>query len=100
MSAFAKDPDAVLDYPVDWANGPDGSPGWLEDGDTIAESEWFVPDGLTVGTGAQAPSHTDTTTTVWLSGGTLGENYKIVNRVTTTAGRTDDRTITIAIRER
>ena len=34
---FTKDPDAVLDYSVDWSL-------WLA-GDTISSSEWLLDDG-------------------------------------------------------
>jgi hypothetical protein len=44
-------------------------------------------------------SATTTTTTVWLSGGTAGYNYKVENRITTVGGRTDDRTLLIRVRE-
>lgn len=84
-STYVKDPDAILDYQIDWT-------AWLSD-DTIESSEWLVPDGLTLGTGAQAPSNTTTTATCWLSGGTVGERYQVTNRITTAGGRTDDRTI-------
>ena len=88
MSRFTKDPDATLDYKVDWAS-------WLVD-DTITNSTWIVPTGINYETDAN-----DTTSaTVWLSGGSVGSSYEVVNRITTTAGRIDDRTITIRIKEK
>lgn len=75
-----KDPDALLDYATDWSS-------WLDTGDTIASSLWVVPAGLTI----TAQSHTTTGATVWLSGGTLGERYEVVNRITTAQGRIEDR---------
>ena len=80
---FTKDPQAVLDYVNDWS-------AWL-DGDTITASTWTAATGITV----TASTNTTTTATVWLSGGTLGEYYRIVNHITTAAGRQDDRTIVI-----
>jgi hypothetical protein len=88
VSVFVKDPAAVLDYGIDWAD-------WL-DGDTIASSAWTVDAGLT----EDSDSRTATTTTVWLSGGTAGVEYKAVNQIVTAAGRTDERTLTIMVRER
>lgn len=82
-----KDPDAVLDYSWDWT-------AWLGD-DTIVTSEWFV-EGATV----DSDSHDTKTTTVWLSGGTVGDQITAMNRVTTAGGRTDDRTRSIPVRER
>ena len=89
MTTFVKDPDAVLDYAIDWS-------AWLPEGDTINTSTWTVPVGIT----ADSDTHDGTSTTVWLSGGTSGENYELVNRVVTTGGRTDDRTIYVNIRQR
>ena len=85
---FTKDPDAVLDYLIDWTR-------WLAS-DKIATSAWIVPSGLTnVGDSKAA-----TTATVWLAGGTAGQSYTVTNRITTTGGRTEDRSIIIRIEER
>ena len=88
MSRFNKDPDARLDYMVDWTS-------WL-DGDTIANSIWIVPLGIIY----EADTHTGSTATVWLSGGSLDSSYEVVNRITKAAGRIDDRTITIRMKQK
>lgn len=80
---FQKDPVATLDYSVDWSQ-------WLG-ADTLATSTWTVPTGLTQVTA----SNTTTKTTVWLSGGTLGTVYTIKNLITTTGGRTDERSFDV-----
>ena len=80
---FTKDPEAVLDYQVDWSD-------WLDD-DTIDTSEWTVPAGLT----EDSDSNTYTVAKVWLSGGTSGTTYAVENKITTADGRTDERTIYI-----
>ena len=80
---FLKDPDAVLDYSIDWSD-------WLGD-DTIASSSWAASTGITV----DSDTNTTTAAIVWLSGGTAGENYTATNSIVTAAGREDDRTITI-----
>jgi fructosamine-3-kinase len=85
---FTKDPNAVLDYSIDWTR-------WLA-GDQIAASEWIVESGLT----KMADSKTSTSATVWLSGGTAGQSYIVTNRITTAAGRTEDRSFTIRVEER
>ena len=83
LNLFEKDPNAVLDYTIDWT-------AWL-DSDTISSSTWIVPSGIT-----EDSSTNDTEITViFLSGGTAGEIYSVTNRITTAAGRTDDRTIRI-----
>lgn len=83
-----KDPDAVLDYGLDWT-------AWL-DGDTISTSTWTVPEGIT----KDSDTKDTTTTTIWLSGGTDGSSYELTNHIVTAAGREDDRSITITMRER
>jgi hypothetical protein len=85
---YTKDPNAVLDYVLDWTK-------WLN-GDTIATSTWIVPPGLTLN------SHTNTTTrsTAWISGGSAGQSYTVTNRITTLGGRTEDRSFIIAVAER
>jgi hypothetical protein len=85
---FTKDPNAVLDYSIDWTR-------WLV-GDQIATSEWIIPSGLT----KMADSKTATSATVWLSGGAVGQPYTVTNRITTAAGRTEDRSFTIRVEER
>ena len=86
--SFTKDPDAVLDYQVNWAT-------WLGD-DTISTSDWIVPTGLT----EDSASNTTTAATIWLSGGTVNTDYAVVNRIVTAGGRTDDRTIVIRVRNK
>lgn len=88
---FVKDPNAVIDYKIDWS-------AWLTaaDDDTISTSTWIVPSGIT----KDSDSKTTTTATVWLSGGTAGEDYAITNRIVTAGGRTEDRTIRIMVREK
>ncbi len=84
---WIKDPDAVLDYTLDWS-------AWLGD-DTIDTLEVRKNDeGIEI----DSESHTTTTTTVWLSGGMNGTNYSISFRITTTAGRIDERTIVVKVR--
>ena len=83
---FTKDPDAVLDYKFDWALPLEA------DGDKLVSSTWIAGDGLTIDSSTQE----DTYTTVWLSAGNVGK-YVLTNRVTTSWGRTDDRTVYIYV---
>jgi hypothetical protein len=88
-----KDPDEVLDYEVDWS-------GRLDDGDTLATSSWempTVPDEELV-KNSSSINEDETKTLIWLSGGTLGENYELLNRVTTAGGRTMDQTMKLKVR--
>ena len=82
---FTKDPEAVLDYGIDW-----DAHDWLG-ADTISTSTWTVPSGITKVT----DSKTTTTTTIWLSGGTAGETYPVKDHIVTAGGRAEDCTLTI-----
>ena len=85
------DPSAVLDYAVDWT-------AWLAEGETITESTWSVPDGITQTT--PAPSHDGAVATIWLTGGIVGQTYAVTNHITTSQGRQDDRSISVSIHNR
>jgi hypothetical protein len=91
MTAFIKDPSAELDYAVDWATR-----GWLATGETITDSEWTVPSGLVL----ESSSVNGGIATVWLSGGAVNQIYQVTNQITTSAGRIDQRSIEIRVRER
>lgn len=77
-SAVNKDPNAVEDYVLDWSSQLGA--------DTIASSTWTVPTGITQASVTNTPA----TTTIWLSGGALGQDYELLNRITTAGGRTFD----------
>lgn len=86
---YAKDPNATLDYSVDWA-------AWLGATDTIEEASWTAPEGIMVA----AETHTATAATVWLSGGTAGAQYQLTCRISTVEGRIDERTITVRVADK
>lgn len=88
-----KDPDEVLDYQIDWGNA-------LDDGDTIATSVWSISTAPDAVLEIDSDSAAATTTTVWLSAGTLGKRYGLLNRITTVGGRTMDQTVWIKVRAR
>ena len=89
-----KDPDEVLDYRLDWL-GTAAEPGPLFDlGDTISNSLWVVPAGIT----SESETNDDGSVTIWLSGGAIGENYEILNRITTVDGRVFDQTVKIKVK--
>lgn len=87
MKTYYKDPDAVLDYSFDWSN-------WLAD-DSIDTSSWSVPSGVV----KVSSSNSGSLTTVWLSGGKAGESYLITNHIVTSAGREDDRSFLLELKE-
>jgi hypothetical protein len=89
MTTFLKDPDAVLDYSVDWSK-------WLA-GDQIETSAWFLSDPARQ---LSDDSNTTTRTTVWLAGGVASQSYTVTNRITTSGGRTDERSMVIQVQDR
>ena len=93
-----KDPDARLDYTVDWAD-------WIVGGDQIASAHW------TVSTIASDPlplsqfqsnvlTAVDHRCTVYLANGSVGNTYTITNRITTTQGIRDERFFRIIVKQR
>ena len=88
---FIKDPDAVLDYIIDWSD--DSNP-WLATDETISSYTITAETGIT----KDSDNESDGAVTIWLSGGTAGENYTVACRIVTNAGRTDERTIIINCR--
>jgi hypothetical protein len=89
--SFLKAPTETLDYSIDWSD-------WLDD-DAISTSSWSADTGITVATDPAA-SNTATIATVWLSGGTAGQNYKVINTIVTSGERTAIRYIEIRVRNR
>jgi len=98
IQTFRKDPHAVLDYVLDWYNLDDIAehPPYLNEEETISSATWTVATGIT----EDSVSKTDTTTTIWLSGGTAGESYSIACKIVTSDSRTDERTFTVQVENR
>lgn len=85
----AKDPEEVLDYKIDWTKRLGA--------DTIIASDWpDPPAGITVDSALFSAK----TTTIWLSGGTLGKSYTLTNRITTAAGRTMEQSVVLPVKAR
>ena len=101
-TVWIKDPDAVLDWKFDWANTTNGGTiaDWLDiaGGETISTRTVTVSSGLTKDSDSLTDS--DTSVTVWLSGGTAGQDYTVSCLIATSAARTDERSVTIKVRER
>jgi hypothetical protein len=88
-----KSPEAKLPYTL---NLNDVADPWLGAGETITTAVFTVETGLTI----LQQSHTTTTATVKLEGGTVGTDYKVLLTWTTDAGVTDSRFFTVKVRER
>lgn len=91
---FTKDPAEVLDYLFDFAAGHPGP--YLEADETITDHAVTAPTGIDI----DRTTATDTAVTAWLSGGTARTQYRVVCRVTTSAGRQAERSIAINVRPR
>ena len=99
-SSFIKDPDAVLDYRWDWkalTNGT-GPSDWLASGETISSFTIAAVTGITKD--SDSATDTDTSVTAWYSGGTALQDYSVTCQIVTSDNRTDERSITIKVRER
>jgi len=99
-NSFPKAAEAVLEWYFDWkalTNGS-GATNWLADGETITSYEVVVPVGLTLD--SHASINGATVVRAWLSGGVDGQDYRVTCRITTSAGRTDERSMRIRVRPR
>jgi len=81
------DPDAIIDYIIDWTK-------WLA-GDNLATSAWSIANA----TEASSASTTKTAT-VFISAAKPGKVVTMRNRITTAGGRTEDRTLRALVREK
>lgn len=86
---FNKDPTAILDFGVDWSQ-------WMG-ADAIASATWLIP---TAGIFTGAMVTTVTSCSVFLTGGSVGSAYHVVNHIWTVSGRQDERTLQIYVNER
>lgn len=82
----AKTPDEVADFDVRWNEALCG--------DTIVSSTWAdAPAGIVI----QSNSYTAQVTKLWLSGGTVGQNYQFTNTIVTAGGRTLQQDVAIYV---
>ena len=93
MSNFAAkhDPQSTLDYTIDW----DSLLSSVSPADTISLSTWRVEGDGAVTLGSDGIEGSKTST--FVSGGTVGLVAKLINTVTTSGGRTYERTIKLTI---
>lgn len=93
MSFLLKDPDAVLDYLVDWGAEYLGE-------DVLTDSRWSVvpdePDGVSI----VESGFDGRTATTLAAGGIAGRVYRLVNTVVLTSGRHDSRSIVLRVEKR
>ena len=93
MTLLLKDPEATLDYSVDWGAE------YLS-GDVLVESGWTVspaePGGLSI-----VGTHFDLLrASAEVQGGIAGRIYRLTNHVVTAEGRSDSRSILVRVERR
>jgi hypothetical protein len=92
MSFYLKDPEARVDYAVDWAD--------YLDGQTIVASAWSIDPVEQGGIVVDEASFGLLRTAARLSGGVVGHGYSVSNLVTLSDGSADARSINLRVEER
>lgn len=93
MTLLLKDPDAILDYAIDWGAE-------YLDGELIAASQWHVEPAESGGVTIAGSDFSARESKVKAAGGTAGKLYRLVNEVTTDSGRIDSRSILLRVEQR
>lgn len=93
MSLLLKDPEAILDYAIDWAAD-------YLDTDAIVESNWSItpeePGGIELMGSQFEPGFA----AVKAAGGIAGHLYRLTNHVILASGREDSRSIILRVEKR
>ena len=109
--SFYKDPNSVNVFGVRWCSADNTNDATADDSGvlqsaTISTSNWTLDAGITEDSTSLAAFTVrgityglNTVARITLSGGTAGTDYAVLNRITTSDGRTLDHTITIMVRE-
>lgn len=93
MTLLLKDPEAVLDYAVDWGVEYLG-------GDALTQSSWSVVPAESGGLSIVSSRFDLMNSTVQVGGGIPGRIYRMTNHVTTAEGREDSRSIMLRVEKR
>jgi hypothetical protein len=93
MTLLMKDPDAVLDYAIDWGAEYLGE-------DLLADSHWSVTPDEIDGVSITGSDFDGSTSTVKAAGGVPGRIYKLVNHVALASGRVDNRSVVLRVEKR
>ena len=93
MTLLLKDPEAALDYAVDWGAEYLGA-------DSLAESAWEVSPADDGGLSILGHDFDQLIATVKAGGGVPGHSYRLTNRVVLMSGLTDSRSIMLRVEKR
>jgi hypothetical protein len=93
MTVLLKDPEAALDYAVDWGAE-------YLNGDSLSQSSWQVTPVEIGGISEIASSFDMTVASVTAAGGVPGNVYQLTNHVVFASGLTDSRSIVLRVEKR
>lgn len=93
MTYLLKDPEAALDYAVDWGAE-------YLNGDAVSQSGWQVMPAEAGGLTVVASSFDEKLATVTAAGGVPGHVYQLTNLVTLESGLSDSRSIVLRVEKR
>lgn len=93
MTLLLKDPEASLDYSIDWGAEYLGQ-------DVLTASEWSVSPDEPGGAAIEGDHFGPAVATVKAVGGTPGRIYRLVNQVSLLSGRSDSRSIVLRVEKR
>lgn len=93
MTLLMKDPEAALDYAVNWGAE------YLS-GDTLSASSWRVVPAEFGGVSVIANGFNATLASVTATGGVPGRLYRLTNHVVLSSGLSDSRSIVLRVEKR
>lgn len=92
--AHVKDPQAAVDFEVDWLAG-----GVLRPQEAIASSSWLVAPVEVGGLVVDSTEFSGRVAGARVSGGVPGHLYRLTNRIVTTRGAIEDESFTVRCEE-
>jgi hypothetical protein len=92
MSFYLKDPQATVDYAIDWA--------LYLNGKAIVASAWSVAPEEFGGVAVEEASFDTTRTAARASGGHAGHIYSLANQIALSDGSSDRRSVTLRVEQR
>lgn len=93
MALGIKDPEAQVDYSVDWSSD-------YLDGQFIVASQWSIEPAEAGGMTIVSASHNLTQAAVQVAGGVAGRRYTLTNHVALNDGQVDERSIAVRVEAR
>jgi hypothetical protein len=93
MTLLLKDPEAALEYAVDWGTE------YLT-GDTLVQSDWRVTPVEAGGLSVVTSTFDTAVASVTATGGVAGHLYQLTNHVVLDSGLTDTRSIVLRVEKR